>query len=131
MSKSDIDVLKAAIRSYWSRTPSDKAKRYIGQFFNMARVGTKITAQVVGNYGTYTVSIQAKGQDFSSACSCYIGAGGGCHHCEAIAITFLNDANAFKEVKPKKLKEVQSLKDLRGYLSSSLPILPRRSSRLL
>jgi len=82
----------------------------------MVRIGTKITAQVVGNHGTYTVSIQPEKQGLSSACSCYIGAGGGCHHCEALAITFLNDAEAFREVKQKRLKEVRSLKDLRGYL---------------
>ncbi len=33
---------------------------HIGKFFNTTRLGTKITAQVEGNHGIYTVSIQLK-----------------------------------------------------------------------
>lgn len=116
MSKSDVEVLKTAIRNRWPGKPSDKAKRYVGTFFKPIRVGTKIIAQVEGNYGTYTVSIQVEEQGLSSACSCYIGGDGYCHHCEALAITFLNDVSAFKEVKPKRIEELQSLEDVRKYL---------------
>ncbi len=116
MSKSDLKTLTAAIRTHWSDTPGDKAERYVGQFYNATRRGTRISAQVEGNHGTYTVSVQAEGQHLTSACSCYIGKDGGCHHCHALGLTFLNDPDAFQEIKPKALNEVQSLPELEEYL---------------
>ena len=91
MSKSDIETLIHVIKTHWPNAPSEKARRYIGQFFNTTRLGTKIAGQVVGNHGTYTVSIQSDEQRVSSACSCYIGKHGYCHHCHALALTFLDD----------------------------------------
>jgi hypothetical protein len=35
-------------------------------FFAAVRTGTKITAKVVGNHGTYTVSIQLNNQSLTS-----------------------------------------------------------------
>ena len=119
MSKSDVKTLTQAIQAHWSVKPGDKAKRYVGQFRTTTRRGNKVTAQVEGNHGTYTVSIQIEGQRLSSACSCYIGKGGGCHHCHALALTFLNDPNAFQEIKPKALNEVQSLPELQDYLQGT------------
>lgn len=116
MSRSHVDILKAAIQHHWSGEPGDKAKGYVDKFFNQTRTGTKIAAQVEGNYGTYTVSIEADEDGVASACSCYIGGGGGCHHCAALATTFLNDPSAFKASKPKRLNKVQDLTDLRRYL---------------
>ena len=116
MSKSDINILKETIQSHWSHQPSSKVQRYIGQFFEHRRIGTKIKAKVVGNYGTYTVSIQVEEQRLSSACSCYIGKHGYCHHCEALARTFLNDVSVFQEVEQKQLEEVGSLAGLYEYL---------------
>ncbi len=116
MSNSDVDVLKESIQKHWPRKPSSKAQRYIGEFFESRRTGTKITAKVVGNHGTYTVSIQVDEQQLSSACSCYIGKHGFCHHCEALARTFLNDIGNFKVVEQKQLEEVGSLVELYGYL---------------
>lgn len=116
MTKSDTKTLTTAIQTHWSDTPDDKARRYVGQFFNATRRGTKITAQVEGNHGTYTVSVQAEGQHLTSACSCYIGKGGGCHHCRALGLTFLNDPGAFREIRPKTLNEVQNLPELEEYL---------------
>ncbi len=34
---------------------------------------------------------------FDSACSCYIGRSGGCHHCDALAQTFLDAAESIKQ----------------------------------
>jgi hypothetical protein len=113
---SDVTALQTAIRKHWSGTPSAKASRYVGQFFNTVRVGTKIAGKVEGNHGTYTVSIQVQEQGLSSACSCYIGRGGYCHHCEALAATFLKDENIFREVQPKQRESVQSLEEVREYL---------------
>jgi len=115
---SDLEILKSAIQKNWSPRPNDKAKRYVGQFLDAARLGTKITAKVIGNHGTYTVSIQVSERILTSACSCYIGKRGGCHHCQALAITFLQNPARFKELKQRKLEEVGELTDIVEYLRS-------------
>jgi hypothetical protein len=112
----EIETLKVAIERKWSGQPGSKAQRYIGAFFNAVRVAEKITAKVVGNHGTYTVSIEAQEGQVLSACSCYIGKGGYCHHCEALAATFLHDPARFKETKLKKRDELQDLADVQSYL---------------
>ncbi|HEX9921838.1 MAG TPA: hypothetical protein VGD99_04185, partial [Anaerolineae bacterium] len=119
MSQIDRDVLEEALRRHWPGNTGDKTKKYIGQFFNGTRLGTKITAQVVGNHGTYTVSIQADEQGVTSACSCYIGKHGYCHHCAALALTFLNDPAAFQEIEPKPLTTLKELPDLHEYLQGT------------
>ena len=118
MPASDLDILKSAIQKNWSATPGEKAKPYVGKFFEATRLGTKITAKVLGNHGTYTVSIWVEEGYVNSACSCYIGKHGGCHHCQALAITFLQDAAQFKELKQRKLSEVGALADIPEYLRS-------------
>ena len=117
MPDSDIKALKEAIQGYWSGKPSDKARPYIGRFFEMTRIGTRISAKVEGNYGTYTVSVQKDDQRLSSACSCYIGKYGNCHHCEALALTFLSNSSAFRETKTVNLEDIGDLNDLQRYLS--------------
>ena len=62
------------------------------------------------------MSIQAGEPGLSSACSCYIGKQGYCHHCHALALTFLNDPQAFVELKTRPLHEVRQLSDLEEYL---------------
>jgi uncharacterized Zn finger protein len=118
MADPDLDLLQTALKRRWSRVPSQKAKPYVHTFSAAERRGTKITAKVVGNYGTYTVSIQIEEQGLRSACSCYIGKHGYCHHCEALAITFLADPSALKAVKRKQAKDVHQLTDVRAYLDS-------------
>src|SRR6266700_6176548 len=108
--------LHTAIKRQWSRVPSQKAKPYVNAFFAAVRSGAKISAKVVGNHGTYTVSIQLNNPSLTSACSCYIGKHGHCHHCEALALTFLREPAQFKVVTPKSVKAVQSLPDIPGYL---------------
>ena len=116
MPTSDIAKLATAIRRTWSGEPGEKAQKYIGAFFGGVRVGTKIKAQVIGNHGTYTVSIEARDDQVVSACSCYIGKGGFCHHCAALAKTFLQVPDSFVEVKPKKREDVKGLDDVHQYL---------------
>jgi uncharacterized Zn finger protein len=116
MKQTDIDTLKTAIRSIWDEPPHAKAKRYIGKFFDRRRTGKKITAKVVGNHGTYTVSIDAGGTRVASACSCYVGGSGFCHHCVALAFTFLNDSESFQATKGKTLRQIRTLDDLQTYL---------------
>lgn len=118
MASAEIDLLKTAIGRRWSGEPGQKARRYVGKFFNQSRHGPKIAAQVVGNHGTYTVSIQVDEQGLSSACSCYIGKRGYCHHCAALAVTFLDAPDSFEEIQTKRLTEVQTLPDLPEYLKS-------------
>ena len=119
MSSSDLETLTAALQRNWRSPIGDKAKAYVDQFFNRIRVSTKIIARVVGNYGTYTVSIQASPQlAVTSACSCYIGKGGHCHHCAALARTFLNAPESFVEKVAKTLDEAKALDDIAEYLES-------------
>lgn len=119
MPNSEQDLLLAAIRHHWSGKPGDKAKRYQDTFFDTIRSGTKIIAKVHGNHGIYTVSIQLDKQVISAGCSCYIGKGGGCHHCEALALTFLNNPDRFNPVEQTPLSNVQNLVDLHAYLQST------------
>lgn len=119
MPDSDIKTLRETIQGHWLSTPRDKAKPYVGRFYGMTRIGTKISAKVEGNYGTYTVSIQKDNEELSSACSCYIGKGGGCHHCTALAIAFLINSDVFQEIETVDLKDVESLDDLKKYLNGT------------
>lgn len=114
---SEVEPLKAAIQGRWSGEPSVKAKKYMNAFFNATRTGKKIAAQVEGNYGTYTVSIQVDQHRLSSACSCYIGKSGFCHHCEALAFAFLKHSAHFREIKTKTLTDIHEVKDIEAYLT--------------
>mgnify|MGYP001796249775 CR=1 FL=1 len=118
MSTSDVRRLKSALKKHWPSKPGYKAERYVGQFFNATRFGTKIAAEVVGNHGTYTVSIQINQDQITSVCSCYIGKHGYCHHCHALAATFLKQPNIFIELKQRTLDEVVSVTDIPEYLRS-------------
>jgi uncharacterized Zn finger protein len=100
MADAALAQIQTAIKRQWSRVPSQKAKPYVNAFFATVRTDTKITAKVVGNHGTYTVSIQVDTLGLTSACSCYIGKHGYCHHCEALAITFVQDPSLFQVVTP-------------------------------
>ena len=72
MADPDLDLLQTALKRRWSRGPSQKAKPYVHAFSATERRGTKITAKVVGNHSTFTVSIPIE-QGRRSACRCYIG----------------------------------------------------------
>jgi uncharacterized Zn finger protein len=113
----DSKTLQAALRSHWPQPPSGKALDYIGKFFEGKRVGTAISARVQGNHGIYTVSIRVDKGQINAACSCYIGKHGYCHHCVALAATFLNNSNAFPAVERKQREDVQQLADLNAYLA--------------
>ena len=114
---SDIEVLQTAVRDHWPGTPNDKVQRYIGRFFDRTRTGTKIVAKVTGNHGDYTISIAAGAHAVTAACSCYIGKGGHCHHCAALAQTFLDDSLSFQEVRPPKRQQIGGLPELQAYLA--------------
>jgi hypothetical protein len=118
MVDTELHQLQTAIQCQWSRVPSTKAQPYVNTFTAAIRSGTKITAKVVGNHGTYTVSIQLDPQGLTSACSCYIGKHGYCHHCEALALTFIHDPSLFQVVKPTQRKDVRTLTDVQAYLQS-------------
>jgi len=117
-----IEALRTAIKARWgsaltySNDKKDKVGRYVGKFFNCTRLESRISGKVVGNHGTYTVTIQLKDHVLTAACSCYIGKGGYCHHCLALAITFLNDTNGFEVVKTRAQDEIQTLATLKEYL---------------
>lgn len=116
LTEQDISILNKALRHKWSSSSGEKVQRYIGKFYERKRIGTKIVALVQGNHGIYTVSIRVEEQTTLSACSCYKGKHGYCHHCAALAATFLNDPGSFTEIVPKKLEQVQDVPDLPAYL---------------
>jgi uncharacterized Zn finger protein len=116
MSAPEVEQLKTAIQHRWPGDPSAKARRYIGTFFNATRTGTKLAAQVEGNHGTYTVSLQVGRQGLVSACSCYIGKQGFCHHCEALGFTFLKREAFFKPIEPAQLEDIHDVKDVHTFL---------------
>src|SRR5215211_7581633 len=119
LSNSDLEILTKNIWKNWSSSIGDKAKVYVGQFTNRFRIGTKIVANVVGNHGTYTVSIQVTPElTVTSACSCYIGKGGYCHHCAALAKTFLKAPESFVEKLAKPLDEAKGLNEVAEFLES-------------
>lgn len=113
----DNEHIKKAIEATWGNQPSSiKANKYVGKFFARTLTGEKIAAKVEGNHGVYTVSIDAKSAKVKSACSCYIGKGGFCHHCAALAWTYLNEPESFKIIIHKTRKQVRTLADLESYL---------------
>ena len=112
----EVDELEKIIADDWRHAAHPKIQRYVGKFFERARAENKIAAKVHGNYGVYTVSIKVQGKETHSACSCYIGKGGGCHHCAALARTFLNNPDSFTPVEKKELRQVRSLADVDAYL---------------
>src|SRR5262245_49138222 len=118
MADIELEQLHTAIKRQWSRVPGKKAQPYVNAFSASVRSGTKITAKVVGNHGTYTVSIQLDAQGLTSACSCYIGKHGYCLHCEALALTFVQDPSLFQVITPKQRKDVRTLTDVQPYLKS-------------
>jgi uncharacterized Zn finger protein len=118
MTESDSS-LQNAIHSTWSKAPGEKARRYIGKFYALERIGGRITGKVEGNHGTYAVSIRVENGRVSSACGCYIGKHGYCHHCEALAHTFYQNPEAFIEVVSKEKTELSALGDLPDYIKST------------
>jgi uncharacterized Zn finger protein len=108
--------LKNIIEAGWGHISHPKVRLYVGKFFERTRTGNKIAAKVHGNYGVYLVSIEAKDKGTSSACSCYIGKGGGCHHCYALAHTFLKSPDSFKVIEKKALPKKPALEDISDYL---------------
>lgn len=116
MSILDNERLRLAIQRRWSGKPGVKARRYLESFFSRTCTAEKIAAQVEGNHGTYTISIELKSRGVSATCSCYIGKAGFCHHCEALAYAFLQASHDFKAIEIKKPSDVQGLEDVEPYL---------------
>lgn len=114
--ESGIEEIKAAIiRREWRVSGNEKVARYVGRFFDRQRTGKKIVAKVVGNHGTYTVSLAVKNGRANGVCSCYVGRGG-CHHCVALAKTFLDNPESFAVVAKKRRTNIRTLDDLASYL---------------
>ena len=65
------------------------------------------------------MSLQVSSQGLVSACSCYIGKQGFCHHCEALGFTFLKRETLFKPTEPVQLENIQDVKDVRTFLEGT------------
>ena len=107
------------LHSRWQEPLGGKAAAYVGKFYACERIGDRITGKVEGNHGTYTVSIWASGDSINSTCSCYVGKGGYCHHCAALAHTFLKSPDDFKQVIPKEVEAISGMEDLPNYLKNT------------
>jgi hypothetical protein len=117
MDQTEVDELRNRIQAEWHYAIGPKVQNYVDEFFDRTRTGNKLTAKVEGNHGVYRVSIEANDHGIRSACSCYIGKDGGCHHCFALAHTFLNNPETFKARElPRK---VATLEDVSGYLQGT------------
>lgn len=112
-------TLQQSILSTWSKAPGEKARHYLGKFHALQHIGDRITPKVEGNHGVYAVSIRVQDGHVSSTCGCYIGKHGYCHHCEALAHTFLQTPAAFVEVISKDKAELSALGDLPDYIKST------------
>ncbi len=116
--QTDVEEIKAAIiKSGRHASGHKKVAGYVGRFFDRKRNGRKIVAKVQGNWGIYTVSLSANNDRTDAACSCYVG--GGCHHCAALAQTFLNEPDSFVAVERKARKRIRTLDDLEEYLKGT------------
>ena len=104
------------MRRLWTGNPGEKTLSYVGAFFDTVIVSSKITGKVTGNHGVYTVSAEMVDKMLVSACSCYIGKGGYCHHCEALVLTYLQEPASFTEISMKKREDVHKVGDLHSYL---------------
>lgn len=113
----ELELLRSALQRRWPHAPGEKAQRYVDNFFECQRIGTRISGRVVGNHGTYTVSIRVEGEQITSACSCYIGKDGYCHHCAALAATFLKDPASFPVIERVECNEIRGLADLHSFLA--------------
>lgn len=120
MSEQDVSDLKQAIQDQWpqSRADSPKVKRYVGQFWDRTRRDRRITAVVEGNHGDYNVVIEAQASGLWSACSCYIGKHGSCHHCVALGLSFLAEPDSFVVIEKVERTAVSDLNTLQAYLNS-------------
>jgi len=118
MMNKDIVALQTTIKKRWGAATGPKVQRYVGKFWNRSRRGQRITGVVRGNHGDYTVSIDAGQEVLDSACSCYIGKHGGCHHCAALGLTFLAEPDTFVEEEEVAITAVSDLDTLQAYLNS-------------
>lgn len=94
---------------------SEKVNRYIGKFYQRQIKNERILAKVKGNYGEYTVSLKLGERCVDFNCSCYIGKHG-CHHCVALAHTFLKDSESFELINEVGRSGIKNLEQLGKYL---------------
>jgi len=94
---------------------SEKVNRYIGKFYQRQIKNERILAKVKGNYGEYTVSLKLGERRVDFNCSCYIGKHG-CHHCVALAHTFLKDSESFELINEVGRSGIKNLEQLGKYL---------------
>ena len=114
----DVQTLQAAIQKRWGEVKGPKVEQYVAKFWDRQRRERRITAVVRGNHGDYNVVIEAQESGLWSACSCYIGKHGYCHHCAALGLTFLADPDSFVLIEKVEKRAVTDLDTLHAYLES-------------
>ncbi|MCB0113953.1 MAG: hypothetical protein KDD84_07675 [Caldilineaceae bacterium] len=114
----DVSLLKTVLAQHWPSARGKKVARYVDKFWDRQRRGQRISGVVEGNHGDYTVSIGVDEDTIHAACSCYIGSHGTCHHCAALAHTFIADPDSFIAIRRIEREEIQGLDSLKRYLES-------------
>lgn len=103
---STADLIQQILKTRWQETVTAKTQHYIGAFFDMFSLRHGIYAKVQGNHGIYRVSIFPEKSHPEATCSCYIGKDGYCHHCEALAHTFLLNPLAFTIIPEQHIADI-------------------------
>jgi uncharacterized Zn finger protein len=109
---------KKVLEEKYSEKTTQKVRSYIDKFSDREFLGNKIRAKTEGNYGVYTVVIEKKYSMITSSCVCYIGKNGGCHHCAALAHTYINNYDSFDTIEKYTPKKIQNLDMLNSYIQS-------------
>ncbi|WP_141509057.1 helix-turn-helix domain-containing protein [Candidatus Chloroploca asiatica] len=102
------ETVAQLLQSRWQGAPSPKTQKYINTFFDIFTLRNGLYAKVQGNHGVYRVSIFEYNDQIDATCSCYIGKHGYCHHCEALARTFLLDATTIPPVPAYHIADVRT-----------------------
>lgn len=113
---SENDRLQATIEQYVMHPPRPRVVAYVDKFRERERRGDSISGQVKGNHGYYRVTVGLENGRLSSVCSCFIGKHGGCHHCTALEMTFLNNPDSFRLIGTTTRAAVKDLAALEAYL---------------
>ncbi|MBE7554290.1 MAG: hypothetical protein HS126_24790 [Anaerolineales bacterium] len=117
MLQTDVEVLKEALQRHWPGQPDNKARGYVGQFL-MERAWEQKFQPRWRVITAFTPCQSESTSEESLLLVVVIGKHGYCHHCAALALTFLNDPASFSEIKTKPLAAVQGLAELTEYLHS-------------
>jgi predicted XRE-type DNA-binding protein len=101
-------TVKHLLQNRWQGGISPKAQKYVNVFFDVFALRGGLYAKVEGNHGVYRVSLFHFNNQIDATCSCYIGKSGYCHHCEALARTFLLNPTSIPTIPAYQLADISA-----------------------